>query len=101
MRRIEIEPGTMYGRLKVLKEVYSPKRRKFLCRCSCGQSAEIRMDHLRNGHSQTCGKCGVKFGKERKTTAEWARIYGIKESTLRARMTKMSISDAIALGPAD
>lgn len=101
MGRIEIESGTKYGRLEVLKEVYSPRRRKFLCRCSCGRTAEVRMDHLRNGHSQTCGKCGVKLGKERKSVAEWARIYGIKESTLRARMTKMSISNAIALGPAD
>lgn len=99
--RIEVEPGTVYGQLTVVKEVYSPRKRKFLCKCDCKAMVEVRLDHLRTGHSQSCGKCGEKYRGERKPVAQWAKLYGIKESTLRARLSKMSLADAIAMGPAN
>lgn len=53
--------GQVFGRFKVLK--YNPKRKRWLCRCSCGTIKHIRSGHLRSGRIVSCG-C---FFKERMT----------------------------------
>lgn len=96
MRRLEIPPGTIYGELEVIREVESLwGKRRFLCRCSCGKEAEVRLDHLRSGHTSSCGGCGVEFRGERKTVSEWARERGFNESTLRARLKVMNLGEAL------
>lgn len=98
MRRIELQPGEVYGELTVVKEAYSPKKRKYLCKCSCGNETKVRLDHLRTGHTTSCGRCGVEYKGVRKTLVEWARLYGIKESTLRFRLKTMKMKDALGMG---
>jgi len=98
MRRIEVIPGQEYDQLTVIKEVESVGKRHVLCKCSCGQQVTVRLGHLRSGHSTTCGSCGIKFNGKKKTVAQWARDYGIKESTLRARLKLMDISEALKRG---
>lgn len=95
MKRIEVTAGDKYGDLTIIREVESKGKRHVLCNCSCGQQATTRLGHLLSGHSTTCGKCGVEYKGERKTIAEWASLYGLKESTLRARLKTMSISEAL------
>lgn len=95
MRRIEVKPGDEYGDLKIIREVASAGKRHFLCQCACGNKATVRLGHLRSGHSTTCGNCGIEFRGERKTLAEWASLYGLKESTLRARLKVMGIEEAL------
>ena len=97
MRRIEVKSGTEYGDLKVIREVEVSAlgKRQFLCKCSCGQQVTVRLGHLTSGHSSTCGQCGVKFDGHRKSVREWASIYGLKESTLRARLKVMGIQEAL------
>ena len=95
MKRIEVKPGDTYGDLQVVREVESEGKRHVLCKCSCGQQVTVRLGHLRSGHSSTCGQCGVKFNGQRKTVAQWAREFNIKESTLRARLKLMDISEAL------
>lgn len=95
MRRIEVKPGDTYGELKVIREVESSGKRQILCKCSCGQQVTVRLGHLRSGHSTTCGKCGIEFKGQRKTISEWASLYGLKESTLRARLKVMDIQEAL------
>ena len=95
MRRIEVKPGDKYGELKVIREVESSGKRQILCKCSCGQQVTVRLGHLRSGHSTTCGKCGIEFKGQRKTISEWASLYGLKESTLRARLKVMDIREAL------
>jgi len=95
MKRIEVQPGTQYGELKVIREVEFSGKRHFLCVCSCGQQVTARLGHLRAGHSTTCGKCGMEFQGKRKTVAEWARLHDINESTLRARLKVMDLSEAL------
>ena len=95
MRRIEVVPGAQYGELTVIREVELGAKRHFLCKCSCGQQVTPRLGHLRSGHTTTCGKCGILFQGKRKTIAEWARLNGIKESTLRARLKVMKIGEAL------
>jgi len=95
MKRIEIKPDDEYGDLTVIREVESVGKRQILCKCSCGQQVTVRLGHLRSGHSSTCGKCGVEYKGKRKTVAEWARLHGLKESTLRARLKVMEIGEAL------
>ena len=95
MKRIEVNPGDEYGDLTVVREVESKGKRRFLCRCDCGQEVTVRLDHLRSGHSQSCGRCGLELDGDRKTLCEWASLYGLKESTLRARLKVMSLGEAL------
>lgn len=95
MKPIQVAPGTKYGDLSVIKEVESEGKRKFLCKCSCGKVASVRLDHLRSGHTSSCGECGIECGGKRMTIVQWAEANGINESTLRARLKKMDIKEAL------
>lgn len=56
MKKLDLT-GQRFGRLTVVSP--SPLRcyRNVVwhCRCDCGESTEMRGDHLRSGHSQSCG----------------------------------------------
>jgi len=95
MKRIEVKPNDKYGDLTVIREVESKGKRHFLCKCSCGNEATVRLGHLTTEHTTTCGRCGIEFKGERKTVAQWASLYGLKESTLRARLKVMPIGEAL------
>jgi len=97
MQRLEIPAGTPYGDLTVLREVEAGAhgKRQFLCVCACGRESTARLDHMRSGHSASCGKCGVEWNGERTTITELARKYNIKESTLRARLKIMGLREAL------
>jgi len=95
MKRLEIPTGTYYGDLTVIREMESTGKRRFCCKCDCGNSVLVRLDHLRSGHTSSCGNCGVEYKGERKTIREWARQYKINESTLRARLKVMGIGEAL------
>lgn len=98
MRRIEVKPGDKYGELTVIREaeLSAARKRQVLCNCSCGNKATVRLGHLRSGHSSTCGKCGIEYKGKRKTIREWASLYGINESTLRARLNAgLDIKEAL------
>jgi hypothetical protein len=95
MQRLAIQPETEYGDLLTIREVESPGKRRFLCRCSCGREVPVRLDHLRSGHTQSCGKCGLELDGVRKTLKAWAAARGIKESTLRARLKVVGMREAL------
>jgi len=50
------EAGDRFGMLTV-ERVYksSPRHYHASCECDCGKHADIRLDHLRSGASQSCG----------------------------------------------
>lgn len=97
VQRLEISPGTTYGDLEVIREVEpgAHSKRRFLCRCSCGNEVESRLDHLRSGHTNSCGRCGLELRGERKTLKEWAESVGLKPTTLRARLKSMGLAEAL------
>jgi hypothetical protein len=95
MQRLTIPPNTEYGDLLVIREVESPGKRCFLCCCSCGREVSVRLDHLRSGHTSSCGKCGLEHDGQRKTLREWAASIGRDESTLRARLKVMGLGEAL------
>lgn len=47
--------GQKFGNLLVLKKTTCGKHYKYLCRCDCGNEIEVSVDHLRYGHTQSCG----------------------------------------------
>ena len=101
MQRLTIPPETEFGDLRVVREVdaastSTPSKRSFLCRCSCGSEVTVRLDHLRSGHTSSCGKCGLELDGVRKTVKAWAAARGINESTLRARLKTMGLREALA-----
>jgi hypothetical protein len=98
MRRIEVNHGDEYGDLKIVHEVESSGKRKFLCRCSCGTEVPVRLNHLRSGHTASCGQCGVEWKGGRITLTELALKYKIKPSTLRARLKVMGLAEALERG---
>ena len=49
--------GERYGRLVVTESAGATESRikLWLCACDCGGSKVVRHDHLRNGHTISCG----------------------------------------------
>lgn len=49
--------GQQFGRLTVIKYLYTDKNRKavWLCQCACGQQTKVLAGKLRNGHTSSCG----------------------------------------------
>lgn len=70
--------GQKFGRLTVVEEAGRDKRRHVLwrCRCECGQEVIASSDHLRSGHTISCG-C---FRSER--TAERHTKHGLHKHPL-------------------
>lgn len=96
MKRIEIASDEKFGELTVVQEVEPLKtKRRFLCKCSCGESPIVRLDHLRSGHTQTCGNCGIEHEGVRMSLCDWASMIGVPESTLRARLKTMEMKEAL------
>jgi hypothetical protein len=95
MRPLVVKHGDEYGDLQVICELVSSGKRHFLCRCSCGREVEVRLGHLRSGHTSSCGRCGLEYRGERRTLREWAASLGITEGGLRARLKVMSVGEAL------
>ena len=47
--------GQQFGRLTVVENVTDAGRTRLLCKCSCGKSKIVRLDHLRSGRVVSCG----------------------------------------------
>ena len=71
-RKVIINKGQIYGRLKVIKEAdpyISTNRllRQVLCRCDCGRIATIKLASLRQGLTRSCGCLHREASRERTT----------------------------------
>jgi hypothetical protein len=96
VKRVPVKIGEVRGKLTVIREAYSATKRKVLCECSCGAKRKVRLDHFLSGHTTSCGRCGIEMGGVRKSLVDWARDYGIPESTLRYRLKTMSLREALS-----
>lgn len=48
--------GELYGRLITLHELpYNKKERVWRCRCECGSYNDVKVSHLRQGSTKSCG----------------------------------------------
>lgn len=61
MKRLVIEKNQRFNRWTVVREVASRRslsgkpRRRFLCRCDCGNEVVVLLESLRAGQTQSCG----------------------------------------------
>lgn len=72
MRKAKDLTGQVFGRLTVLKqaghsvEPSGAKKLHYLCECNCGNTITVQADHLRRGHTKSCGclkrEHGVQLG---------------------------------------
>jgi hypothetical protein len=59
--RLKIEPGDRFNRLTIEKELPRHRypsgnsRRKFLCKCDCGNETETLINQLTSGSTKSCG----------------------------------------------
>ena len=60
--------GQKYGKLTVLKRIIDDdkKKVKWLCQCECGNQTIVIGDHLKNGHTRSCGCLFKEVGKANK-----------------------------------
>lgn len=66
MRRSEEKHiGKKYGHMTVLcrSDDTGDKKRKFTCRCDCGTVKDVRIDHLVDGDTLSCGCHRIEVGK--------------------------------------
>lgn len=49
--------GRIFGRLTVLYALPRKPRRitRWVCKCTCGKTVDVSMDHLRKGNTRSCG----------------------------------------------
>ncbi len=60
MRRLNIEIGSTFGKLTIIKETESKNnKRRFICECECGQKKVFNLGNLIQGRSKSCG-CDTK-----------------------------------------
>lgn len=58
--------GQTFSRLTVVgRETSDGARHKWRCVCSCGNQTVVRSDHLRQGHTRSCGCIKARSGGER------------------------------------
>lgn len=58
-KKLEIPIGTRFGHLVIVKEIEKKdsKKRRFLCKCDCGNDHEVNLADLVHGNIKSCG-CG-------------------------------------------
>ena len=63
-KSIIIKKGDKYGRLTIVKEVERKnEKRRFLCKCDCGNEIIVALGNLRSGNTTSCG-CKKKENRE-------------------------------------
>lgn len=59
--------GQRFGYLTAIEPVYDNGKRKWLCKCDCGNTKLVEATTLRSGHNTSCGlNCLCKTGKGHK-----------------------------------
>lgn len=56
-----------------LEELGGKQYRKLLCQCDCGTQRAVRLSHLRNGSSLSCGCFSVELARDRGGNIEVAQ----------------------------
>jgi len=73
--------GEKHGRLLIIKEIEKKnKKRRFLCKCECGNTKEVNIDNITSGLIKSCG-C---LYKETRKLINKGRRLSTKESNERS-----------------
>lgn len=64
-KKIVVMIGQHFGRWTVLEDLGGKQYRKLLCQCDCGTQRAVRLSHLRNGSSLSCGCLSAEQARDR------------------------------------
>ena len=64
-KKIDVTIGQRYGRWTILEDLGGKQYRKLLCQCDCGTQRAVRLSHLRNCSSYSCGCLSVEQARDR------------------------------------
>ena len=82
-----VHKGDIFGRLTAIKQVENNSLGQtcWLCRCSCGNTAIVTSNHLRTGHTTSCGCYNKEIIIKSSTThgMSHTRFYGIYLSIIQ------------------
>lgn len=69
--------GNVYGKLTVVgRDTSTVGKVRYMCRCSCGKEKSILSQHLKDGHSKSCG-CAKPGAKPAKSAGVRIDLTGI------------------------
>ncbi len=85
-KRLDLK-GQRFGKLTALEPVGRQNGNvTWLCRCDCGRETVVRVDHLRSGHSQSCG-CQQQLIQQRLTFVDGTCVEMLRNKKLRSNNT--------------
>ena len=82
--------GNRYGKLVVIKRAESRKigsrmRTFWECRCDCGNTVEVCGEHLKAGHTKSCGCLASEFSGEDLSESRFGRLTVVGFAEVRKR----------------
>lgn len=72
-KKIDVSIGQRFGRWTVLEDLGGAHYRKLLCQCDCGTLRAVRLSHLRDGGSLSCGCLSTELSTDRGGNIETAQ----------------------------
>ena len=101
---IEIESGTRFGKLTVIRRDYSPKSEEnsiwYECKCDCGNMVSVRKKLLLNGMTRSCGCLHEETFRNKRMYPDWLRPLMVDDEEKR-RLDEKTInlySDEVTIG---
>lgn len=70
--------GQKFGKLKVILELEERAKgggKQYLCQCDCGNTTIVRSDHLKSGHTTSCGCNKIMITSHRKSQSNLYRRW--------------------------
>lgn len=70
--------GEIFGKLKVLSELDERAKgggKQYLCKCECGNTTIVRSDHLKSGHTTSCGCNKIMITSHKKSQSNLYRRW--------------------------
>ena len=70
--------GKIFGKLKVLSELDERAKgggKQYLCKCECGNTTIVRSDHLKSGHTTSCGCNKIMITSHKKSQSNLYRRW--------------------------
>jgi hypothetical protein len=64
-KKLVVKKGDRYGMLTIIKEIFPTinYRRRFLCKCDCGNIKDINFNSMRTSHTKSCGCYKIEFNR--------------------------------------
>lgn len=97
--------GQKFGRLTVTADAKIPlalrreagqrmRNRYVRCRCDCGKSTAVRVDHLRSGKTRSCGCLGREMQWNQQLAAAWKDVAPVLAQDVQQEHEQLLLASA-------